>query len=308
MKTSVVLATYNGEKYIERQLVSILKQTILPYEIVISDDSSEDKTLNIVYKYVKKYPSVKWIITNNQDKGFVSNFLNGIIKSTGDVVFLSDQDDEWKSDKIVKYMNVFKSHKDAILIHGDINVVDMDGNILKKDTQNYKNGVNKLSFEDFVKKPNYPGMSVAFKKWLFEENKEFIFKNIDNIKTHDFLLVMLSAFQGGIYTLSGCYCDRTFTGENVALKSANQSKFIRQERINSAKTYINQYELILNYFSFHSSSTYENEKFEVIKLLNAQKKRLEFLKNFNFKNGLVLVENFHYLPSLKSLMSDIFSK
>ncbi|BAX73062.1 glycosyltransferase [Leuconostoc mesenteroides] len=308
MKTSVVLATYNGEKYIEKQLLSILEQTVLPYEIVITDDFSEDKTLNIVYSYVEKYSSVKWIVTHNKNKGFVSNFINGIIESTGDVVFLSDQDDEWKPNKIASYMKIFSAYTDAVLIHGDINVVDMNRHLLQAKTQKYKDGVSKLNFIDFVKKPNYPGMSIAFKKDVFKKNERFIYKHITSIKTHDFLLVMLSAFEGGVYTLGNSYCDRTFTGENVALREVNRSKFIRQDRINSAKTYINQYELILSYFSCHSSPIYESERIEVNKLLNAQKKRLEFLENFGFKEGLGLIRNVHHLPSLKSLVSDIFSK
>lgn len=308
MKTSVVLATYNGEKYIEKQLLSILEQTVLPYEIVITDDSSEDMTLNIVYSYVEKYTSVKWIVTHNENRGFVSNFINGIIKSTGDVVFLSDQDDEWKSDKIASYMKVFSAYNDAVLIHGDINVVDMNRHLLQAKTQNYKNCVSKLNFIDFLQKPNYPGMSIAFKKDVFKKNERFIFKHITSIKTHDFLLVMLSAFEGGVYTIGNSYCDRTFTGENVALREVNRSKFIRQDRINSARTYINQYELILSYFSCLSSPIYESERIEVNKLLIAQKKRLEFLENYGFKEGLDLIKNIHHLPSLKSLISDIFSK
>ncbi len=308
MKTSVVLATYNGEKYIEKQLLSILEQTVLPYEIVITDDSSEDMTLNIVYSYVEKYTSVKWIVTHNQNKGFVSNFINGIIKSTGDVIFLSDQDDEWKSDKILNYVKIFDAYRGATLIHGDIDIVDMDGNILKTKTQHYKKGVNKFSFSDFINKPNYPGMSIAFKKAVFDKNRDFVFNNLSNIKTHDYLLVMLSLFEGEVYTVSKSYCNRTFTGENVALRETNRSKLIRQDRINSAKTYINQYTLVLNFLSSHFMLSYEDEKNKLSRQLNAQECRLDFLENGGLKKGVCLVRNVQYLPSFKSMITDIFAK
>lgn len=308
MKTSVVLATYNGEKYIEKQLLSILEQTVLPYEIVITDDSSEDMTLNIVYSYIEKYKSVKWIVTHNKNKGFVSNFINGIIKSTGDVVFLSDQDDEWKSNKILNYVKIFETYRGATLIHGDIDIVDMDGNVLKTKTQHYKNGVNKFNFSDFINKPNYPGMSIAFKKSVFDKNQAFVINNISNIKTHDYLLVMLSLFEGEVYTVSESYCNRTFTGENVALRETNRSKLIRQDRINSAQTYINQYTLVLNFLSSHFISRYEDEKNRIIRLLNAQELRLDFLENGGFKKGVSLIKNVQYLPSFKSLIIDILAK
>ena len=60
MKTSVVMATYNGEKFLKQQLDSILSQTVLPDELVIVDDCSTDRTCEILSNYKKEYPSVNW--------------------------------------------------------------------------------------------------------------------------------------------------------------------------------------------------------------------------------------------------------
>lgn len=307
MKVSVVLATYNGEKYIERQLLSILNQEVVPSEIVITDDRSTDKTLSIINGYVEKNQHINWVITFSNNKGFVTNFLNGILNSTGDIIFLSDQDDEWKSNKISNYVKIFETHTEATLIHGDIDIVDLDGKILKTKTQQYKKGINKFSFTDFINKPNYPGMSMAFKKSVFDKNKDFVFNNINDIKTHDYLLVMLALFEGEVYTVGESYSDRTYTGENVALQEVNKSKLLRQDRIESAKTYINQYRLVLNFLSSNFTSNSKKEKIEVNKLLNAQEHRLDFLENGGIKQGVSLIKNARHLPSWKSLIGDMFS-
>lgn len=307
MKISVVLATYNGEKYIRRQILSILNQTIVPSEIIITDDKSTDKTLKIINDYMQHNPHINWIITSNKNKGFVTNFLNGIFCATGDIVFLSDQDDEWVSDKIFNYVQIFKNNTEATLIHGDIDVVDLDNNILKTKTQQYKNGVNIFSFNDFLKKPNYPGMSMAFKKSVIDKNKEFILANISNIKTHDYLLVMLSLFEGEVYTVGESYSARTYTGENVALRDMDNYKLNTQDRIDSAETYINQYTLVLKFICSNSTLDYQKERKVINKLLNAQKQRLNFLENGGIKKGVSLLMNARYLPSLKSLMGDLIS-
>ncbi|EGP5696907.1 hypothetical protein DSH74_12955, partial [Enterococcus faecium] len=60
MKTSVVLATYNGQKFLNDQILSIVNQTIVPDEILVFDDQSTDNTMNIIMKYVRNYPKINW--------------------------------------------------------------------------------------------------------------------------------------------------------------------------------------------------------------------------------------------------------
>ncbi len=99
-KVSVVLASYNGEKFIEEQLESLIKQTVPPDEIVISDDGSTDGTLAVVRR-VSQSTSIRFcIIKNTGRKGYAGNFENGIMASSGDVIFFCDQDDVWLPKKI----------------------------------------------------------------------------------------------------------------------------------------------------------------------------------------------------------------
>lgn len=305
MKISVVLATYNGEDYIERQITSILNQTILPNEIIITDDGSKDRTLDIIRKFRNYNSNIEWIFTVNKQSGFVGNFINGIRHSSGDIIFLSDQDDKWKSEKISKHLAVYKQHGDASLIHGEIDIADLEENILRTGTQGYHYNLKKMSFEEFLKKSNYPGMSISFKKKLFYQYENFIKLHEASIKTHDYLLVMLSTISGGFYAMGQCLCNRTFTGENVALKLDRKDKLKKTQRIESALTNIEQYTLVLEFLNFYNKNDYQINQTEF--LLNKQKLRYDFLKQKNTKNAVKYFMSDLKTTSLKTFIADFIS-
>lgn len=100
MKLSIALASYNGERFIGEQLQSFLEQTRHPDEVVISDDASTDRTLEIVEAFRAKAPFHVKLIRGRGRQGFVANFNRALEHTTGDLVFLSDQDDVWFPRKI----------------------------------------------------------------------------------------------------------------------------------------------------------------------------------------------------------------
>lgn len=101
---SVVMATYNGEKYLQEQIDSILSQTYPIYELIIQDDGSTDQTVAIAYKYTKKYPQVK-VFVNERNIGLNQNFKTAVMRATGDFVAISDQDDVWYPQKIERQIS-----------------------------------------------------------------------------------------------------------------------------------------------------------------------------------------------------------
>lgn len=101
-KVSVVLCTYNGEKYIREQLNSVLSQTYPIYEIVIQDDCSCDSTWEIVKEYENRFPDLVHCYRNDTNMFWIQNFYSAIMKSKGDFVALCDQDDVWLPKKIEK--------------------------------------------------------------------------------------------------------------------------------------------------------------------------------------------------------------
>ena len=86
---SVVIATYNGEKYIVKQLECIRNQTQKPDEVIIVDDRSSDNTLNIVKDYIDQYSLQNWqVYLNDCNLGYKRNFQKGIELATGKFIFL----------------------------------------------------------------------------------------------------------------------------------------------------------------------------------------------------------------------------
>src|SRR5687768_2514416 len=103
MVISVALCTYNGAKFIAEQLESICKQTTPPNEIVICDDGSTDDTIACIDRVKKNHPAIDWKIKRNTaNLGYVKNFEQAVLLTTGDIVFLSDQDDVWLPEKVQK--------------------------------------------------------------------------------------------------------------------------------------------------------------------------------------------------------------
>ena len=106
MKTSLVMAIYNGEKYIIEQLESIRSQTVKIDEAILIDDCSTDNSYEIVQKFITDHHLNNWkLMKNDNNLGYRNNFKKGLEMSTGDIIFLSDQDDHWHANKVETMLN-----------------------------------------------------------------------------------------------------------------------------------------------------------------------------------------------------------
>ena len=118
MKVSIAMTTYNGEKYLPEQLNSFLSQEIQPHELIVCDDVSTDKTLKILNNFAKKANFIVKIYNNKRNIGYSKNFEKAILLCSGDIIFLSDQDDVWLKNKIKEVLNIIKSYpKKKIFMH-----------------------------------------------------------------------------------------------------------------------------------------------------------------------------------------------
>lgn len=118
----ILLATYNGEKYLREQIESILNQTYSNIRLIISDDGSIDRTIEIIREYEEKD---KRVIGYFQEKnlGYVKNFEFLLSKVENEIYMLSDQDDYWLPEKVEHTYNRLKE-TDADLVFSDLEVVD----------------------------------------------------------------------------------------------------------------------------------------------------------------------------------------
>lgn len=120
MKISVAICTYNGAKYIEEQLRSILNQSVPVDEICVGDDCSSDDTIKIIERIKKETGKDITIVINNPNLGCNANFDNTIKRCTGDIIFLSDQDDIWLPYKVKTIVDFFNDNlnKDVVFTNG----------------------------------------------------------------------------------------------------------------------------------------------------------------------------------------------
>lgn len=185
---SVCMATYNGEQYLEEQLKSILEQLSLNDEVIISDDGSTDRTLEIIADFSKEYENIH--ILAGPQKGVVKNFENAIAHATGDVIFLSDQDDIWEADKVKTVLNLFQDPKCLVVVH-DASIVDKEGNELKPSFFSHR-GSKPGMLKNLIKN-SYIGCCMAFRSSM----RNIILPFPKNIEMHDWWIGLLSEMKGG---------------------------------------------------------------------------------------------------------------
>lgn len=113
---SVVMCTYNGSKFLDKQIETILEQDYPNIELIISDDRSTDDTWEKLTMWQQKSPLIK-IYRNDCNLGYSKNFEKAIQLANGDFIALSDQDDIWMTHKITRLISEFKND-DVILAHG----------------------------------------------------------------------------------------------------------------------------------------------------------------------------------------------
>ncbi len=199
IKISVLVVTFNGCKYIEDQLNSILNQSYSISELIVIDDNSEDNTVEILNKILSELNLSYRIIINSVNIGARSNFEKGLYLATGDIVLLSDQDDIWHENKCSEVVDYFSKNT-------NISAVFTDGNLLINDcisnrslwdkifSKNIRETLNEYNLFDFIiyGENVATGATMAFRRKDLANAFPFIFHN--NI-WHDYWLALFFASQ-----------------------------------------------------------------------------------------------------------------
>lgn len=121
------MATYNGARYLRHQLGSFAAQTRLPDELVVSDDSSTDATAEVVADFARTAPFAVRFEVNTERLGFNRNFERAIMRCEGELIFVSDQDDEWFAPKIATVAALFEARPDVLAVVNDQVIATPDG-------------------------------------------------------------------------------------------------------------------------------------------------------------------------------------
>ena len=185
---SIVITTYNGEKYLHTQLDSIINQTYTNLEIIIIDDCSKDNTQCIINEYALLDKRIKFYYNNN-NLGYIKNFEKGIKLSTGKYISLCDQDDVWNLNKTSKLLNKI-NHFD--LAYCNSLFVDQNLKSLNKTFKDKSNMINSNDPLNYLIRNNISGHALIFKKDLLSNNFKF-----PEFITHDRWLAFLASARNG---------------------------------------------------------------------------------------------------------------
>lgn len=206
---SVAMAVYNGEKYLEMQLDSILRQTKQVDEIVIVDDCSTDRSVEIIRSFQDKHPNIR-AYRNESTMGYKKNFRKAIHLCQGDLIFLSDQDDFWMPEKVRIMSDIMESHPDIQVLASSFEFMDAEGytysvkprrgmsnnNLYLKSVK--ASSLVSVSFDEFCSHNYFQGCSMALSK---RAANTFLSNWTDRIP-HDWLIALLTSHENGFYFLN----------------------------------------------------------------------------------------------------------
>lgn len=208
MKTSLIMAIYNGEKYLEEQLNSIRDQTKKLNEVLLIDDCSTDNSFILIKQYIIDNNLSDWqLVCNANNLGYRKNFQKGLSIVTGDVVFLCDQDDRWHLDKIEMMIKYLKD--DCVLsLASSFNFMNQNGEIFDVKLENGKannnlllkevnNVLTNIPLNSLIRSNFSQGCTMAVKRELVNS---YLKIDTDSMP-HDWALNMIASIYQGCYYL-----------------------------------------------------------------------------------------------------------
>ncbi len=184
MKISVAMAVYKGEKYIAEQLSSILSEIGENDEVVISDDAPGGETEKIIRSFAD--PRIRYI--EGAGKGVTANFENALNHCTGDIIFLSDQDDVWLPGKVAKVVTAIESGNDLVL--HDARITDENLSVISPSY--FESHGSDISFRKTLIRNSFVGCCMAFRRGVLECALPFP----GNVPMHDWWIALCALKSG----------------------------------------------------------------------------------------------------------------
>lgn len=205
---SIAICTYNGERFLQEQLDSLLAQTRRPDQLVIRDDVSSDNTLTLLRAFVPRAEARGIVVdlqVNSRNLGYRQNFDGALRACTGDLVFLCDQDDIWYPDKLQRFCAEFDARPLLLALHSDATLIDETGRILSKrlfSALGYRPSEHARmhaghGFQLLLKRPLMTGAAMALRRQVLDDSLPLPASGW----VHDAWIGMLAAMRGEIDSL-----------------------------------------------------------------------------------------------------------
>lgn len=238
----IIMATYNGEKFIKKQIDTIIAQSYTDWRLLIHDDGSTDATVSIVKKYVEEYPQKICLLADGVVTGGAKyNFFHLMKETDADYIMLADQDDVWGKDKISKSYEFIKEKEKElgedvpVLCHSDLKVVDSKLNIINESFFDMQQlAKNKNSFNDLLVQNNITGCTVIMNKTL----KQLCAEMPNEAIMHDWWIGLLAASFGKIYHMEHKeILYRQHDNNTEGAKNLKSAKYLMKKLFNKQEIY-----------------------------------------------------------------------
>lgn len=189
-KVSIVLASYNGERFIKQQIQSIISQMNRQDELIISDDGSTDETVNII----KKFVDYRIKLTNGPQKGVIKNFEHAIQQTSGQIIVMADQDDIWLDNRLKNIRKYFSGTTNKMAVYqSQLKFIDAKKNVVFASPMKPVSGIVRN-----VIRNRYIGAMMAFSSSL----KDYILPFPENIAMHDQWIGLVNEILKGEFKIS----------------------------------------------------------------------------------------------------------
>lgn len=285
---SVAMTSFNGEKYIQKQLDSILNQTLKVDEIIVCDDGSTDRTIEIL----KQYPVT--LYQNEKNLGYRLNFKKAMELCSGDFVFLCDQDDIWYENKVEKMVDIMKNNANIHVLASSFEYIDAkDKPIIMKQKHHFSNNnlypkeikkdaLVEVTFDEYLPMNYFQGCSLVMDKWI----KNLVLDHFDSRLPHDWLLSMAAASYHGMFFLNmPLFQYRLHDSNSIGVEYLTQttSEHVKKAkslelRMQNAKNAL----IVLEDVEALNRSYYETRKDEFLRLRSFLIKHNQYLEKNDF--------------------------
>lgn len=298
MTTSVVLSTYNGEKYLINLLDTLRLQTVEIDEVLISDDCSTDGTVSLISHYISAHDLENWKLeVNDKNLGWEKNFYLLILKASGNLIFPCDQDDLWAKDKIEKCIQAMEENEDALLICSDYELIYMSNSVSfprpRISKINSSGSVEKINTKRAVQIVDRPGCTFCIKKELLPIMNAIWISDCP----HDALAWRAASISDGLYI----FHEKLIKFRRHDTNASDQKKHTLSERIKLAEYYI---AYLSKLKEFRGEASYSSMGKYLSKCIKAQKNRCEYLYKKSIMMWIFHLYEVAYLPSIRTYIMD----
>lgn len=297
---SVLLSAYNGEEYIEEQLLSLLEQSKNADEVCIIDDNSTDGTAELVSQFIEKNNLKKtWCLKcNTVNRGWKSNFREGLLFLNGDIVMFCDQDDIWMQNKIEETTKILNQNSDINVVGTSVIHFFCDGH--KKLEGNFDKIVEMVSYnkngDGFMAHP--AGCTMAVRRTYIEEIMPYYEKEW----SHDEFFWRYATIDGTCALVHDSYILHRISGKNVTSLPARSLEKRKEATKNNIKNYDGLYKYT---YSKKHVKDYEKKVKCVKYFLEGNRVRYEFLNRPNMKSFLLSIKYRKIYVSMRQMAGDI---